>query len=102
MQERDEKEVWERITALESSYKSEHKRLDRLEEVIDIMQKQVNTSESIIVEIKHIREDLNGVAEKVNEIEDKPQKRLETFLAAAISALASGVIGFIVAKLIGG
>lgn len=97
-----EKEIFERITAVESSYKSEHKRLDRLEEVIDIMQKQVSTTESIIVEMKHLREDLNVAVEKINEIEEKPQKRIDTFLAAAISALASGVIGFIVAKLIGG
>lgn len=95
MHEQEEKEVWERLTALESSYKSEHKRLDRMEGVVDSIQE-------IVVEIKHMREDLNKVTNKVTEIESKPQKRWDTLITAAISALTSGVLGFVVAQLIGG
>lgn len=95
MHEQDEKEVWERITALESSYKSEHKRLDRIETI-------VNSVQEIVVEIKHLREDMNAVSSKVDEIENKPAKRWDLIVTGFISAITSGVVGLIVGNIIGG
>ncbi len=95
MEEQEEKKVWIKLTELESSCKSAHKRLDHIEEIVESIQ-------AIVLEVKYMREDLNTVTNKVNEIESKPQKRWDALIAAAISAAASGVIGFVIAQLIGG
>lgn len=90
-----EKEVFERITAVESSLKSLHKRVDHIEELVESVQRMT-------VEIQHLREDLNSYAGKVEAIEEKPAKRWDSIVAAAISALTGGILGMILTKLIGG
>ena len=93
--ETTEKEIFERLTALESSYKSLHKRLDHIEDLVQSVQKMT-------VEMTHMREDLNEIAEKIDTIEKKPAKMWDTILTAALSAVGGGVFTFIATKLIGG
>ena len=90
-----EKEMFERITAVESSLKSLHKRVDHIEELVESVQKMT-------VELQHMREDINKVSEKVDEIEKKPTKLWGTVVTAVLSALAGGLGTFLVTKLIGG
>ena len=89
------KEIFERITAVESSYKSLHKRVDHIEELVESVQKMT-------VEIQHMREDLNKISEKVETLEEKPVKRWEALVSALIGAFAGGAGTLIVTKLIGG
>ena len=95
MENQDEKEVWIKLTALESSYKSAHKRLDHIEGIVESIQ-------AIVLEVKHMREDLNSVTNKVTEIEEKPAKRWDLIITGVISALTSGIVGIIVGQFIGG
>lgn len=90
-----EKEIFERMTAVESSVKSLHKRIDRHEKLIE----GVN---ELATEIRYLREDTNEVKAKVSELESKPKKRWDALIAAAISAGAGGIIGFMIERLIGG
>lgn len=94
--------VRERVTALESSVKSLHKRLDYHETLIEKMQEEVNTTQRLLVEMKHMREDINKIAEKVDEIEKKPAKNWQTIVTGLISAIVGGLGTLIVTKLIGG
>ena len=93
----DENEVQmrERITALESSYKSLHKRVDKQEVIIENIR-------AMVAEIKSMREDLNKMSEKVETLEEKPTKRWEALVGALIGAFAGGIGTFIVTKLTGG
>lgn len=93
----DENEVQmrERITALESSYKSLHKRVDKQEAIIDNIR-------DMVTEMKSMREDLNKISEKVETLEEKPMKRWEALVSALIGAFAGGIGTLIVTKLIGG
>ena len=50
--EASEKEIFERLTANESSIKSLHKRVDKQEELIENIR-------NIVDEIKYLREDIN-------------------------------------------
>lgn len=84
-----------RITAVESSVKSLHKRVDHIEELVDSVQKMT-------VELQHMREDINKISAKVDEIEKKPAKMWGTIITSLISALVGGFGTFIVTKLIGG
>lgn len=90
-----EKEMFERITAVESSLKSLHKRVDHIEELVESVQKMT-------VELQHMREDINKVAEKVDEIEKKPAKNWATVVTGLISALVGGFSGLMIEKIIGG
>ena len=91
----DAKEIYERLTALESSVKSLHKRQDHSDELVESMYKMAT-------EIEHMRKDLNSVVVKVEELESKPTKRWESIIGALIGAFAGGLGTFIITKLIGG
>lgn len=89
-----EKEMFERITAVESSLKSLHKRVDHIEELVESVQKMT-------VELQHMREDINKVSEKVDELEKKPGKRWDGVVTAVISALGGGLAGYFINMLVG-
>jgi regulator of replication initiation timing len=91
----NEKEIFERLTALESSYKSLHKRLDHIEQLVESVQKMT-------VEMQHMREDLNEITENIENIKSKPAKLWETLITAALSACSGGIVTFIATKIIGG
>ena len=90
-----EKEVFERLTAAEASVKSLHKRVDRHEQLIESIRQLVD-------EIKSLNEKVNEMGDKISDIESKPKNRWDTLITAAITAAASGVIGYLVALLTGG
>ena len=88
----EQKEMWERLTAVEQSTKSAHHRIDTL----------VKLTESVHIiatETKAMREDVNDITERVDEIEKKPNKRYETVVTAVITALVGGLIGYFVKML---
>lgn len=95
MDEKEEKDTLQRLTVVEQSTKSAHHRIDKIEELIASIQ-------SMTVEIKHMREDINRLDDKVGAIEAKPAKRWEALIAAIVGAVAGGVGTAIVGKLIGG
>lgn len=94
MDENDVK-VRERLTALESSYNSLHKRVDKQEDLIENIR-------SMVIEIKNMREDINRIDGKVSDIENKPQKWWDTIITAVISACGGGLVAFIFTRIMGG
>lgn len=80
-----EKEIVERITAVEQSVKSLHKRQDHSDQLVESVAKMASKME-------HMSKELDDVAEKVNDLESKPAKRWESVIAAIIGA-AAGSIG---------
>lgn len=93
--ENNEKEIFERLTALEASCKSAHKRIDRIEELVECVQKMT-------VEMQHMREDLNLAVNRLADIEGKPAGLWDTLVKAAIGAIGGGLVTFLVTKAIGG
>ena len=79
-----EKEIFERLTAVEQSLKSLHKRQDHSDELIKSVYEMA-------VEVKNMRETLNNVVEQVEEIEKKPAKRWESIIAAIIGAVGGSI-----------
>lgn len=82
--ETTEKEIFERLTAVEQSLKSLHKRQDHSDELIKSVYEMA-------VEVKNMRETLNSVVEQVEEIEKKPAKRWESIIAAVIGAIGGSI-----------
>lgn len=60
-------QVRERLTAVESSLKSLHKRVDKQEDLLDNIR-------NMVIEMKNMREDINRIDGKVSDIENKPRK----------------------------
>ena len=88
----EQKEMWERLTAVEQSTKSAHHRLDSLDKLTESVH-------ILAVETKAMREDVSDITSRVDEIEKKPNKRYETVVTAIITALVGGLIGYFVKML---
>lgn len=89
----EQKEMWERLTAVEQSTKSAHHRLDSLDKLTESVH-------ILAVETKAMREDVSDITSRVDEIEKKPNKRYETVVTAIITVLVGGLIGYCV-KILG-
>lgn len=79
-----EKEIVERITAVEQSVKSLHKRQDHSDQLVESVAKMASKME-------HMSKELDDVSEKVNDLESKPAKRWESVIAAIIGAGAGSI-----------
>lgn len=88
-----EKEVWERMASVESSVKSAHHRLDRIEHIADSIH-------SLASEMREMRNDFTNVIGRVETIEKKPLKRYDVLVNSGITALVSALAGFLVSSLI--
>lgn len=87
------REYEHRISAVEQSTKSAHHRINDIEKLVESVRDIAN-------EIKHMREDLNDVKERVDIIEEKPAKRWELIATTGITAVVSGLIGFVLAAIL--
>lgn len=88
------KEIWERLTASESSIKSAHHRIDSLEKIANSVHEMSISTNQTVTEIKALREDFKRADERIDKLEEKPVKRYETVVTTLITALCSGVVGY--------
>ena len=89
----EEKEVWERITSVESSVKSAHHRLDRIEHLAESIH-------SLASEMREMRSDFTNVLERVEDIEKRPKKRYDLIVSSSITAIISALVGFFISNAI--
>jgi predicted nuclease with TOPRIM domain len=94
------KEIWERLTAGESSIKSAHHRIDNLEEMSKSIKDLAIATAQIATETKALREDYVKADKRIDDLEKKPIKRYETFITAGITALGGGVVGYFLSLII--
>ena len=87
----NEKEIWERLTSVESSVKSAHHRIDNFE-------KLTQSVSDMVVEVKHMREDLNKMNDELDEVKSRPAKIYDKFIYAAVGAAASGIVSLILTQ----
>jgi DNA repair ATPase RecN len=95
--EKEIKEIWERLTKGEASIKSAHHRIDNFEKIADSVSKMAISINNIAAETKALREDYIKADEKIENLREKPSKRFETFINATLSALAGGIVGYLLA-----
>ena len=87
-----EKELWERLTAAEASGKSAHRRIDAIE-------KLTQSVSDMVVEVKHMREDLNNVHDEIEEVKDRPLKFYDKLMWAVVGAAASGLVSLALSQI---
>ena len=90
------KEIVERLTAGEASIKSAHHRIDELQEMHKTIKDLAVATAQIATETKKLREDYNKADEEIQELKEKPVKRYETVVTTLITALCSGVVGYLI------
>ncbi len=93
--EKEIKEIWERLTRGEASIKSAHHRIDSLEKLADSVNNLALSTSQIATETKALREDYVKADERIETLESKPVKRYETFITAFITAICSGIAGYL-------
>lgn len=98
--EKEMKDIWERLTAGEASIKSAHKRIDSLEKLAESVNNMAISINNIATETKALREDYIKADEKIEELQEKPAKRYETVVTAFLTALCSGVAGYLLSLII--
>ena len=89
------KEIWERLTAGESSIKSAHHRIDALQNLAESVHKLALSISQIATETKALREDYEKADGRIEKLEEKPIKRYDTFITAFITAISGGVVGYL-------
>lgn len=88
----NEKEVWERLTTVESSVKAAHHRLDSIE-------KLTQSVSDMVVEVKHMREDLNNVHDEIDEVKNRPIQFYDKLMWALVGAGASAIVSFLMSQI---
>ena len=89
----NEAAIRERLTAVESSVKSAHHRIDNIEEL-------TQSVKTLAVETKYLKEDISDVKEKIDVIAGRPSQILTVIITALITATICGVMGFILSHLL--
>ena len=89
----NEAAIRERLTAVESSVKSAHHRIDNIEELTQLVK-------SLAVETKYLKEDISDVKEKIDVIAGRPSQILTVIITALITATVSGFVGFAITNLL--
>ena len=89
----NEAAIRERLTAVESSVKSAHHRIDNIEEL-------TQSVKSLAVETKYLKEDISDVKEKIDVIAGRPSQILTVIITALITATEKGFVGFSITHLL--
>ena len=89
----NEAAIRERLTAVESSVKSAHHRIDNIEEL-------TQSVKSLAVETKYLKEEISDVKEKIDVIAGRPSQILTVIITALITATVSGFVGFAITNLL--
>ena len=98
--EREIKEIWERLSAGEASIKSAHHRIDDVEEKQDNLAELVSTVKVLADREARVEDDVTEIKTDVKELKEKPVKRYETVITTIITALCSGLVGYVLSFII--
>lgn len=99
-----EKKLYEingQIASLKTDNHNLHCRISEIKEKLENQAEFVESVHTMANELVHMREDFNRMDTRVSEMEKKPGKRWELVITVAITALVSGLVGFLVNTIIG-
>ena len=98
MKPMDELGIEHRLTEIEQRSKSNSHRLDKLEPIISEIHTMSKTMVQLVGEVKHTNENVSEIKDKVGVLESKPSARMEQIKTAIITAIATALIGGIIAS----
>lgn len=93
------------VAEIDQRSKSNTHRLNEMSEKIDTLQRLTTAVEVMATEQKHqtetmeeIKTDVTNLGQKVDIIEKKPGKRWDSMVGYVLSALAAGIIAFLLGR----
>lgn len=90
----------QRLSAVEESAKSAHKRLDELISLNDSVKNLAISTAKMAEQMKTLTDNSAKLDRKISEMELKPAKRWEAVAMQIIQLLVAGVIGFLLSQLL--
>ncbi len=94
-----ENEMRERLTAVEQSVKSAHRRLDTQDKLIESVRSLAGQVITLAGEVKSLREELNTLMHKIEKVESIPAARYGLIVKTAITAITGAVVGYLTGSL---
>lgn len=85
---------------MEEEIKRLSQRIDKLENIYEVINKLSVSVEKLAIETKYLREDQNRLANRVDSLESKPEKRYDSAITAVITSVVGAIIGAIMALII--
>ena len=95
----DETSIEHRLTEVESRSRSNTKRLDKLEELTEAINKMAISIEKMAMKQDTMNGTINNLTSDVETLKAEPGKRWKFVIEKAIYFLVAGVMGFFLAKL---
>lgn len=90
----------EELGALASRTKSAHKRIDDLEKKLDDIHALAVGVARMDEEMKNIKTDVSEIKDDMKKVAARPGQRWDKLIAAAIGAIASGLIAAILTQIL--
>lgn len=90
----------QRLSAVEESAKSAHKRLDELISLNDSVKNLAISTAKMAEQMKTLTDNSAKLDQKISALELKPAKRWETVAMQIVQLLIAGVIGFLLSQLL--
>lgn len=95
----NETELEHRLTEVEDRSKSNKRRIDKLEESTEAINRLATSMEVMVVKQEEVAETVGKLDEKVTVLETKPAKRWDSLVEKIILTLAAAIIGFVLAQI---
>ena len=90
----------QRLSAVEESAKSAHKRLDELISLNDSVKNLAISTAKMAEQMKTLTENSAKLDQKISDLELKPARRWNTVVGQVIQLLLAGAIGFLLSQLL--
>ena len=90
----------QRISAVEESAKSAHKRLDELISLNDSVKNLAISTAKMAEQLKTLTDNSAKLDQKISDLELKPGKRWETVAMQIVQLEIAGVVGFLLSQLL--
>ncbi|ODU58427.1 MAG: hypothetical protein ABT01_00385 [Clostridium sp. SCN 57-10] len=91
-------EIIKQITEIEQRARSNTKRIDKLEQTTTALSELATAVKVMVTKQNYIADKVDGLDEKVSELEGKPGKRWETLAEKLIWLLAAAVVGYALSR----
>ena len=90
----------QRISAVETSVKSAHKRLDELISLNDSVKNLAISTAKMAEQMKTLTDNSTKLDQKISDLELRPAKRWDAVVSQIIQLLTAGVIGYLLSQLL--
>ena len=94
----EEVQLEHRLSDVENRSKSNTKRIDKLEETTDSINKLATAVEVMANKTDRVAKSVEKLDVKVTSLENKPAKRWDSFITTIITVITTGILAFLLGK----